>query len=450
MEGWYYRLTLPPSQGNASFAFIFSIDDPVGGRGGERGGTDLSLSAAQVMGPGDGYIVQTDRDDTKFWAWEASQGLGCTFEWKGDDDGAAAAADDDDDDNRMTTAMHPEEWRRRVRTGFQMLPTSLQGRLVGRDGAERDAVRLGPVMNGGNDDGDSDDENNSAGIGSRPPSFAPAVCDFDMTIAPLAGWGDDRGGARQRSTAGWLAGFAVFEPHWQVTLADARATGTVNWNGTLYNFADAPFYAEKNWGGAFPSKWYWVQCNAFEGYDRLTVTAGGGTRKIPLGQTESLGMVSIHYDGVFYEAVPWTGSMEWDVDTWGKWVLRGRCTSGERLFEAEVRATCDPATTPGVTLRAPTQKDGLAYFCRDSFLADTTLSLWALRWDDDAKDYVRVDGPPIIDCATSKQGGVEVGGGPWYDSWKATSKMKQPMRSLVAFPYKLSRLRQKIWGAKDQ
>ena len=152
-------------------------------------------------------------------------------------------------------------------------------------------------------------------------------------------------------------------------------------------------------------------------------------------------MVTIHCDGVFYEAVPWTGSMEWDVDCWGKWILNGRCTSGKRLFEAEVRATCNQ---PGVTLRAPTQNDGLAYFCRDSFLADTTLSLWALRWDDDAKDYVRVDGPPIIDRATSKQGGVEVGGGPWWDTWKATSNMKQPMRSLVALPYKVSRLRKKL------
>ena len=448
MEGWYYRLTLPPSQGTASFAFIFSIDDPVGGRGGERGGTDLSLSAAQVMGPDDGYIVQTDRDDAKFWAWEAAQGLGCTFEWEKDDNEGDNTDDDNIDSvewtNRMTTAMHPEEWRRRVRTGFQMLPTSLQGRLVGRDGTERDAVQLGV----GNDHDTEDDDSIDHPTTTVTP--AVAVCDFDMSIEPLAGWGDDQDGARQRSTAGWLAGFAVFEPHWQVTLADARATGSVNWNGTRYNFTDAPFYAEKNWGGAFPSKWYWVQCNAFEGYDRLSVTAGGGTHKIPLGQTESLGMVSIHYDGVFYEGVPWTGSMEWDVDTWGKWVLKGRCTSGERLFEAEVRATCDPETTPGVTLRAPTQKDGLAYFCRDSFLADTTLSLWALRWDDDAKDYVRVDGPPIIDCATSKQGGVEVGGGPWWDTWKATSNMKQPMRSLVAFPYKLSRFRQKIFGARDQ
>ena len=229
MEGWYYRLTLPPSQGDASFAFIFSIDDPVGNGG--TGGTDLSLAAAQVMGPGDGYIVHADRDDTKFWAWEASQGLGCTFEWK--DDGGDEGGDEDGDRNAMTTALHPDEWRRRVRTGFQVLPNSLQGRLVGRDGTERDAVVLG---------GPRDD----ARSGDAKSTPAPAVCDFDMSIRPLSGWGDDGSDARQqRSTAGWLASFAVFEPHWQVTLADARATGTVNWNGTRYDFVDAPFYAEK-------------------------------------------------------------------------------------------------------------------------------------------------------------------------------------------------------------
>mmetsp|Transcript_17441 Transcript_17441/g.34974 ORF Transcript_17441/g.34974 Transcript_17441/m.34974 type:complete len:558 (+) Transcript_17441:167-1840(+) len=411
MEGWYYRLTLPES--NASFAFIFSIDDPIS-RGGTRNGTDLSLAAMQIMGPDDGYMTQCDRDDSKFWAWEASQGLGCTFEWNDD-----ATDDDDDDDDekedrRMITAMDPTDWREKVKTGFQVLPNRLQGKLNGRNGAERDAL-LG--------------------------KGAPSICDFDMSITPLSGWGDDvrddvdRTSSKQRSTAGWLASFAVFEPHWQVTLADARATGTVNWNGTIYEFDDAPFYAEKNWGGSFPSHWYWVQCNAFDGYDRLSVTAGGGTRKIPLGKTESLGMVSVHYDGVFYEAVPWTGDMEWDVDPWGRWILTGRCTSGTRLFEAQVKATCNPEITPGVTLRAPTKDNGLAYFCRDSFLADTSLSLWQLRWDEEIGDHVRVDGPPIIDCATSKQGGIEIGGGPWWDTWKSKSNMKEPMKTLVAFPY---------------
>ncbi len=91
------------------------------------------------------------------------------------------------------------------------------------------------------------------------------TAEFDLVIKPVAGWGDypplfsteavpsdqlikGRNNYRQYSTAGWLASFPVFEPHWQITMAHARASGLVNWNGTLYEFEDAPFYGEKNWG----------------------------------------------------------------------------------------------------------------------------------------------------------------------------------------------------------
>eukprot|EP00978_Attheya_sp_CCMP212_P026654 scaffold88174_cov57-Attheya_sp.AAC.1 len=415
MEGWYYRLTLPEEQ--VSFAFIFSIEDM-----GLRAKSNLTLAAVQVMGPNDEYLVQADRDDTKFWAWEGQQGLGCTFQW---------SSDDDDDEERLkkelTTAMHPEEWRNLVKSGFQMLPNSLQGRVDGHDGS------LGGVYDG-------------QGVAGS--------CEFDITVDPIVGWGDNAIGAKgktahQKSTAGWLASSSVFEPHWQVTMADGRATGSVRWKNTTYNFADAPFYAEKNWGGSFPSKWYWAQCNAFDGYTEkdgthLSVTAGGGTRKIPLGKTEDLGMVSVHYNGTFYEAVPWTGTMEWDVSPWGRWVMTGKCTSGPRLFEVKITAHCDPEKVPGVVLRAPTLKDGMVYFCKDSFLAETTLSLWELTKDKVTKELVRVDGPPIIDCAKSSQGAVEVGGGPWWNDWKGVSDMKQPMKGLVRFPYAFQRIKRKI------
>lgn len=403
MEGWYYRITLPEE--NVSFAFIFSIEDP--GRYDKSQKSDLALAAVQVMGPDDEYVVQSDRDDSKFWAWENSQTLGCTFEWE------------DDDDNGHY--VNPQMWNKRVKTGFQVLPDRLQGKVQGHDGS------LGGV---------------------NPGQGIAKSCEFDMTIKPLSGWGDDdfdsvdkqtnkqvKSRAKQRSTAGWLASFSVFEPHWQVTMADGRATGSTTWNGKCYEFENVPFYAEKNWGGAFPSKWYWAQCNAFEGYDRLSVTTGGGTRNIPLGRTEDLGLICVHYDGVFYEAVPWTGDMSWDVDPWGKWIMSGKCTSGERLFEVEFTAICDPNSVPGVVLRAPTKDNGLSYFCRDSFYAETKLSLWTLSWNKKTKKYERVSGPPIIDNATSKHGAVEIGGGPWWDTWKGSSKMKQPLKGLVQVPY---------------
>ena len=89
--------------------------------------------------------------------------------------------------------------------------------------------------------------------------------------------------------------------------------------------------------------------NSFKGYEQLCVTAGGGTRKVPFGQKENLGMVCVHYNGTFYEAVPWSdGYTDFNVSTWGRWDLSGRCTSGDRPFDVEVLFECDPETTPGL------------------------------------------------------------------------------------------------------
>ncbi len=397
-EGWYYRITLPEQ--NASFAFIFSIEDPF------PEPSRLSLSCHQIMGPDDDYLVQADRDPSKFWAWRHQQGLGCVFQYSNEEDELDLAT---------TTGMDPNQFTDRVQSGFQMLPTRLQGKLQGHDGS------MGGIFQGQGVEG---------------------ACTYDMEITPLAGWGDDELG--QKSTAGWLASYEVFEPHWQVTMADARATGSVTWKGKKYNFQNAPFYAEKNWGGAFPIKWYWCQCNSFDGYTSeggpsLSVTAGGGTRKIPFGQKESLGMVSVHCNGKFYEATPWLGTMEWDISTWGYWKMTGRSTKGARPFEVELKAICD---SPGVKLRAPTEKDGMVYFCRDSFLGSVTLSLWELEWDSSTKKFIR--GAVVVENATSSQAAVELGGGPWWDSWKDSSVMKQPMRGLVRLPYRVSNLKNRL------
>lgn len=400
-EGWYYRVTLPPPQ-NVSFAFIYSIEDP------QNPPTSLSLACQQIMGPDDEYLVQADPDPCRFWAWTDQQALGYVFDYT--EPGTV--------DLTTTTVIEPDEFFSKVSSGFQMLPTRLQGRLRGHDGSK------GGVL---------------------PGQGVEGSCQYDMTVQPIAGWGDDETGPK--STAGWLASYKVFEPHWQVTLADARASGSITWKNTSYEFQNAPFYAEKNWGGAFPTKWYWCQCNSFlDGWstqtgknNTLSVTAGGGTRKIPLGKTESLGMVSVHCNGIFYEATPWLGTMEWDISPWGYWKMTGRSTKGLRPFEVELEATCD---SPGVKLRAPTETDGMVYFCRDSFLGDVTLSLWKLEWDETSKTYVR--GAVVVDRARSSQAALEVGGGPWWDHWKAASNMKQPMRGLVRLPYRISNLRKRI------
>lgn len=115
-------------------------------------------------------------------------------------------------------------------------------------------------------------------------------------------------------------------------------------------------------GGAFPTKWYWAQCNSFDNHLDLAFTAGGGIRQLPFSfppgkKTETLGLIGIHYNGTFYEIVPWTGEMDWKVWPWGRWEFRGRCTNKSGMqFEAEVVAVTD---VPGVLLRAPTKDEGM-------------------------------------------------------------------------------------------
>ena len=156
-----------------------------------------------------------------------------------------------------------------------------------------------------------------------------------------------------------------------------------------------------------------------------------------------MGLVGVHYQSTFYEAVPWTGSMEWEVTPWGYWKLVGRCTSTQlssQLFEVEVIAQCSPTDNPGMKLRAPTETRGMVYMCRDSFYGTITVSLYHLEYNIETKTYQRsTTKAPILDHALSKQGAVEVGGDPWDHTWRGQSIMKQPMKGLVQFPYLLQR-----------
>lgn len=60
-------------------------------------------------------------------------------------------------------------------------------------------------------------------------------------------------------------------------MALGRASGWLEWGDKRYEFQNAPAYAEKNWGGGFPKKWFWVQCDSFQssqGEDVALTTIG--------------------------------------------------------------------------------------------------------------------------------------------------------------------------------
>ncbi len=58
-EGWYFRLTLPEI--NENFAFMYSIDDPIGNK-------YYSGGAVQIIGINEEYLCRTFPDVNKFWA----------------------------------------------------------------------------------------------------------------------------------------------------------------------------------------------------------------------------------------------------------------------------------------------------------------------------------------------------------------------------------------------
>lgn len=387
-EGWYWRVTLPGD--GQSFALIYSIEDP-------RGGRATSGVGAQVMGPDDGYLIQYSSDVTKFWADRYSLALGAVFSTTGMGTGnvverkgwPASAFKTPNVTNRMMPA---STFDREVGHGFQASATWHQGSLIADD---------------------------RGAAGSLKSSVSG--CRWAFSVNPRIGWGDE--GERQRATAGWLAALPVFEPHWQVLMADGEATGWIEWGGERYEFEGAPTYAEKNWGGGFPSRWVWVQCNSFQGSPGTSVTAVGARRgllQIP-GIQEDVGMIGIHHQGVLYELNVRDSAVSWDVDPWGSWKFRG---SNSR-YETEVEAKCQAAGTP---LRAPTAEQGLAPFCRDSFAGSVRIRLW--KSGDKAKGA-----EPLIDCQSEGlSGAVEVGGGPWWSGWQTEAAMSEPVKQMLNLP----------------
>ncbi|BAZ42186.1 tocopherol cyclase [Calothrix sp. NIES-4101] len=340
-EGWYYRVTLP--QEKQTFAFMYSIEDPVGGK-------PYSGGAAQVLGIDDEYLCRTFPDVNTFWASPDSLALG---HWGKNNLPTSAS--------KQPLYLLPNEFDHYIQEGYQATATLNQGVI------------------------------HDPGTGDR--------CQWLYEIEPIYGWGDQ--GSWQQSTAGWLSFSQIFEPGWQILMAHGLATGWIDWKGKRYEFNKAPAYSEKNWGGAFPQKWFWLNCNSFDGESDLALTAGGGKRGV-LWWMESVAMIGIHYQGKFYEFVPWNSKVTWNISPWGYWQMSARNSE----YEVELIGTTD---LPGTRLRAPTEK-GLMFCCSDTMQGKLSLEL---RKFSSGKSK-------IVLKATTNLCGLEIGGSPWDKSWESS------------------------------
>lgn len=350
-EGWYFRLTLPePAQ---TFAFMYSIDDP-------NGGTAQSGGAAQILGPHETYYCRTFPDVTQFWAWLPRLGVG---HWR--------TSTRKEQTTRKARYLSPQSFETEVREGYQATTHLHQGKLL------------------------------------SPSGKIQARWHYETEI--IATWGEPK----PRATAGWLSFLPIFEPGWQVLIAHGMATGWIEWRGfdekaaradtglTRYTFEQAPAYAEKNWGGAFPAKWFWMQCNAFAEEPSLSVTAAGGIREV-LVLKEDVGLIGIHYKGKFYEFFSTKTRFSWIVAPWGHWQVTAESFSHRVVLTGR-------ATDEGAWVRVPT-REGMQFLCRDTTHGELTLQLWA-----------HGDQSTLIVEAHSQLAGLEVGGGPWAETWIVSS-----------------------------
>ena len=208
-EGWYLRLTLPKI--GQTFAFMYSIEDPVGARPNSGG-------AVQILGIDEAYLCRSF-PDVRFFAKSDRLSFGHWGKTKLES---------------KPKPLSVEEFNSFIREGYQVRSDLNQGIIY-------DPVRK-------------------------------EYCRWQYHIEPVYGWGNSQ---HQQSSAGWLSSFPIFEPGWQITMAHGLATGWIKWQGQKYCFDRAPAYSEKNWGSSFPQKWFWLNSNSFEGETLALTAGGG-------------------------------------------------------------------------------------------------------------------------------------------------------------------------------
>ena len=328
-EGWYYRLTLPKI--DSTFAFMYSIQDPIGDRANSGG-------AVQILGSKETYQYRVLPNVSKFFANRHNLAFG---HW----------GKSDLDAPQLLT---PEEFEKHVVEGYQATADLNQGSIY-------DPVRQ-------------------------------EYSRWSYQIEPIYGWGNS---GQPQSSAGLLSYLPIFEPGWQITMAHGLATGWIEWRGERYEFCQAPAYSEKNWGGSFPQKWFWLNCNSFKTVNDLALTAGGGIRQV-LWWDEEVALIGIHYQGKFYEFAPWNSQISWQIEPWGKWQIEGKTAQYKVKIVGETNSL-------GTYVRTPTAK-GLVFNCRDTTSGKLSLALFLHT------------GEKIVEAYTN-QAGLEVGGSPLTDTW---------------------------------
>lgn len=280
-EGWYYRLTLPQIQ--QSFAFMYSIEDPMGGQ-------PHSGGSVQVLGPDDRHQWRTFPQVRGFWADPDRLALA---HW-----GRSRTPSDS-----QPHLLSPQSFEEQITSGYQVTDTLNQGIFT----------------------------NPATGSLTR----------WCYQIDPVYGYGLPK----SIPLMGIFSYWPVFEPGWQILMAHGLASGWVEWQGQRYDFDRVPAYAEKNWGGSFPLQWFWLQCNYFPSQPDLTVTSAGARRGV-LWWQEEVAMIGLHWQGQFLQWLPENSRISWSISPWGSWRVEAEKPDYQIRLEGCTQRPGSPLLTP--------------------------------------------------------------------------------------------------------
>mmetsp|Transcript_7360 Transcript_7360/g.11589 ORF Transcript_7360/g.11589 Transcript_7360/m.11589 type:complete len:241 (+) Transcript_7360:591-1313(+) len=221
-------------------------------------------------------------------------------------------------------------------------------------------------------------------------------------------------------------------------MAHGLGSGWVEVEGVKTTFSEVPCYHEKNWGGGFPSKWAWIQCNSFRQLSpevahpdsesvTLTLTSTIGRRGLLAlpGVEEEVGMLAMHSPKIRVPATDPYGNkmtdftyffeLSWRISPWGFWELTG----ANEDYSFKLTATCEDK---GTVIRAPAPLKGMVPLCRETFQGQMQVELVELKPGGDSFVF------------TSNGAALEVGGGPWYEDWVGEAFPAEPLKTVGQLP----------------
>jgi hypothetical protein len=97
---------------------------------------------------------------------------------------------------------------------------------------------------------------------------------WDLALEPVEIWTD---------TMGALTNHNRLPINWYVGALRGRADGVIEWNGERFEFTDAEFFQDKNWGDVFPPSYVWLQSSSFDDPNGAFAFAGGPIGGLPVG-----------------------------------------------------------------------------------------------------------------------------------------------------------------------